>query len=326
MGRYRKFFLLLFAALSVLWITPELSAQVKNRIRYQWYAGRRYVYLYDVAAFYGMTVSRDGTRYVLSSKYSRLVFNINKRFGSINGTGVTYLFAPVLRRGLPFLSELDFSLVIDPVLRKNVLPRKRIKTIMIDPGHGGKDKGAPGPRGVWEKQVTLSMAKQLQTALRAKGYTVMMTRSTDRYPTLDDRVNMHARTRADLFVSIHCNASVVKSISGIETFAMTPAGAPSSSDTKASFVKGRGNNFDKQNYRLAYEIQRQLVARTGAVDRGVKHARFYVIKNVNCPAVLIETGFLSNLREGSSLLTARRQKATVDAIVAGILCYTAAVK
>ena len=97
----------------------------------------------------------------------------------------------------------------------------------------------------------------------------MMTRSTDRYPTLDDRVNMHARTRADLFVSIHCNASVVKSISGIETFAMTPAGAPSSSDTKASFVKGRGNNFDKQNYRLAYEIQRQLVARTGAVDRGV---------------------------------------------------------
>ena len=170
------------------------------------------------------------------------------------------------------------------------------------------------------------MAKQLQTALRAKGYTVMMTRSTDRYPTLDDRVNMHARTRADLFISIHCNASVVKSISGIETFAMTPVGAPSSSDTKASFVKGRGNNFDKQNYRLAYEIQRQLIARTGANDRGVKHARFYVIKNVNCPAVLIETGFLSNYREGSSLLTAKRQKATVDAIVAGILCYTAAVK
>lgn len=322
----RKLLFLLLALLPVFWFSPELSAQEKNRIRYQWNAGRRYVYLYDVAAFYGMTVSKDGNRYVLSSRYSRLVFTINKRFGSINGTGVTYLFAPVLRRGLPFISELDFSLVVDPVLRRNVLPRKRVRTIMIDPGHGGKDKGAPGPRGVWEKQIALSMAKQLQTALRAKGYTVMMTRSTDRYPTLEDRVNMHARTKADLFISIHCNASVIKSISGIETFAMTPVGAPSSSDTKASFVKGRGNNFDKQNYRLAYEIQRQLIARTGAADRGVKHARFYVIKNVNCPAVLIETGFLSNYREGNALLTSKRQKATVDAIVAGILCYTAAVK
>ena len=133
----RKFVFLLLAALSVLCFCPELPAQAKNRIRYQWSAGRRYVYLYDVAAFYGMTVSKDGNRYVLSSKYSRLVFNINKRFGSINGTGVTYLFAPVLRRGLPFISEMDFTRVLDPVLRKSVLPPKRIKTIMIDPGHGG---------------------------------------------------------------------------------------------------------------------------------------------------------------------------------------------
>lgn len=326
MSLKHQFLLFLFTALSILFFSPGLSAQTQNRIRSQWNAGRRYVYLYDVAAFYGMTVFRDGNRYALSSKYSRLVFNVNKRFGSINGTGVTYLFAPVLRRGLPFISEMDFSLVIDPVLRRNVLPRKRIRTIMIDPGHGGKDKGAPGPNGVWEKQVALSMALKLQAALRAKGYTVMMTRSTDRYPTLEDRVNMHARTKADLFISLHCNASVVKSISGIETFAMTPAGAPSSNDSKANFTKGPGNNFDKQNYRLAYEIQRQLVARTGAVDRGVKHARFYVIKNVNCPAVLIETGFLSNYKEGCSLLTWKRQKDTVDAIVSGILSYSAAVK
>ena len=153
-----------------------------------------------------------------------------------------------------------------------------------------------------------------------------MTRTGDRYPSLEDRVNMHAKARADLYLSIHCNASVVKSINGIETFVVTPAGAPSSSDSKSNFTRNKGNAFDRQNYRLAHEIQRQLIWKTGAEDRGVKHARFYVIKNVACPAVLIETGFLSNYREGSQLLTYRRQMATVNAIVDGIMRYVSATK
>jgi len=315
-------FILLFS-----FATPELPAQKNNQLRYQWYAGRRYVYLYDIANFYGLRMLRSGDRFSLvSDKGHRIVFNINKRYGSINGTAVTYLYAPVLRRGLPFIAETDFQKVLEPVLRSRTIPRKRIRTIMIDPGHGGKDKGAPGPRGIWEKQIALSIAKKLQAALRAKGYTVLMTRSGDRYPSLEDRVNMRAGTKADLFLSIHCNASVVKSISGIETFVVTPVGAPSSSDSKASFAKNPGNAFDSLNYRLGYEIQRQLVGRTGAVDRGVKHARFYVIRNVNCPAVLIETGFLSNYKEGNALQTAKRQQETVDAIVAGIQRFCSTVK
>ena len=315
--------LLLFSAAPV----PLAAQSVPGTIRSQWYAGRRYVSVSDIARFYGMTMTRsERSRYTLALRNARIVMTLNKRYGSLNGIAVTYLYAPALLGGHPFISELDFRNVIEPVMRNVTLPKRRIRTIMIDPGHGGKDNGAPGPNNIWEKQITLAISLKLRDALRAKGFNVIMTRSTDRYPSLENRVNMHAKTGADLFISIHCNASVVKSINGIETFALTPAGAPSSSDSKANFTRNPGNAYDRQNFRLAYEIQRQLVWKTGANDRGVKHARFYVIKNVACPAVLIETGFLSNYREGTQLLTWKRQQATVNAIVDGILQYVSATK
>lgn len=315
--------LLLFSAAPV----PLAAQSVPGTIRSQWYAGRRYVSVSDIARFYGMTMTRgERSRYTLALRNARIVMTLNKRYGSLNGIAVTYLYAPALLGGHPFISELDFRNVIEPVMRNVTLPKRRIRTIMIDPGHGGKDNGAPGPNNIWEKQITLAISLKLRDALRAKGFNVIMTRSTDRYPSLENRVNMHAKTGTDLFISIHCNASVVKSINGIETFALTPAGAPSSSDSKANFTRNPGNAYDRQNFRLAYEIQRQLVWKTGANDRGVKHARFYVIKNVACPAVLIETGFLSNYREGTQLLTWKRQQATVNAIVDGILQYVSATK
>ena len=322
----RLFPLLLLLLLST---APFLLAaqSVPRTIRSQWYAGRRYVSVSDVARFYGMPRARgEHNRFTLPLRNARLVCTLNRRYGSLNGIAVTYLYAPALLGGRPFISELDFKNVIEPAMRNVTLPKRRIRTIMIDPGHGGKDNGAPGPNRTWEKQITLALSLKLRNALKAKGFNVIMTRSTDRYPSLEDRVNMHAKTKADLFISVHCNASVVKSINGIETFALTPAGAPSSSDSKANFTRNPGNAYDRQNFRLAYEIQRQLVWKTGANDRGVKHARFYVIKNVACPAVLIETGFLSNYREGTQLLTWKRQQATVNAIVEGILQYASATR
>ena len=318
--------LFLILILLVCAVPQTLSAQgVPRSIRTQWYSGRRYLALADIARFYGMSMVRgENSRYTLSLRNARIVLTVNKRYGSLNGIAVTYLFAPVHLSGRPYVSELDFSKVIEPVMRNAVLPKKRIRSIMIDPGHGGQDNGAPGPNRSWEKQITLSISLKLRDALRARGFNVFMTRTGDRYPSLENRVNMHAKARTDLFLSIHCNASVVKSINGIETFVVTPAGAPSSSDTKSNFTRNPGNSFDRQNYRLAYEIQRQLIWKTGAEDRGVKHARFYVIKNVACPAVLIETGFLSNYREGTQLLTRKRQQETVNAIVDGILRYVSA--
>lgn len=322
----RKFILLmLFLSAAALWIPA--SAQTYRRIRGQTFQKRNYLYLYDIAGFYGLRIHRSGEVFTLTSgRGHRLVFNVKKRIGSINGTAVTYLFPPILKNGFPYISELDFRKVLEPALRSRTLPRRQVKTIMIDPGHGGKDKGAPGPGGVWEKQVTLAISKRLRKALLDKGFAVVMTRTGDRYPTLQDRVNMRGGAKADILLSIHCNASLQKNTSGIETFAATPSGAASSNDKKPSAAKNTGNAFDTLNYRLAYEIQRQLIYRTKSVDRGVKHARFYVIRNAVCPAVLIETGFLSNKKEGAELLTEKRQQEIVDAIVNGVLHFRNAVR
>ena len=294
---YRILFLIFLLFLAVPF---TLSAQsTPKTLRVQWFAGRRYVSLNDIARFYGMSMNmeRNG-RITLTLRNAKIVMTLNKRYGSLNGIAVTYLYAPAILGGRPCISELDFSKVIEPVMRNATLSKRKVRTIMIDPGHGGKDNGAPGANRVWEKHLTLAMSLRLRDALRAKGFNVIMTRANDRYPSLEDRVNMREKTKADLFISIHCNASVQKAINGIETYALTPAGAPSSGDSRANFTRNPGNPFDRHNYRLAYEIQRQLVWKTKANDRGVRHARFYVIKNVSCPAVLIETGYLSNAREG----------------------------
>lgn len=323
----RKIILVMLCFLTVLLSVPGHTAPANNKIRGQTYLNRSYLFLYDIAGFYGLKIHRSGDVFTLTSgRGHRLVFTMKKRAGSINGVNVTYLFAPVLRNGYPYISELDFRKVLEPALRSLTLPRKQVKTIMIDPGHGGKDKGAPGPNGIWEKHIALAISKRLQKALKAKGFAVFMTRSGDRYPSLQDRVNMRGGAKADLLLSIHCNASLQKNTTGIETFAATPVGAASSSDKKTSSVKTPGNDYDVLNYRLAYEIQRQLISKTKAVDRGVKHARFYVIKNASCPAVLIETGFLSNQQEGTALMTAKRQQDITDAIVNGVLRFCNAVK
>jgi N-acetylmuramoyl-L-alanine amidase len=170
------------------------------------------------------------------------------------------------------------------------------------------------------------MAKKLRAELLSKGYSVVMTRDDDKFPSLEDRANYCRKVKPDIYVSIHCNASRDQSVTGIETYCPTPAKAPSTGSSKPGYNAYSGNAFDKNNYRLAYEVQSALVEATKAVDKGVKHARFFVIKNASCPAILVETGFVSNPSEEMSLASGRRQAQTVSAIVSGIERYAKAVK
>ncbi len=301
------------------------AATQPNQIRFAWEGGRKYVYIKDLAAYYGLALkyTREGCE--ISSESCRVSFTFDKRFGSINGIVVSYLFPPFIRGGEPLLSEHDFFLVVDPVLRNKALPKQQVRVVMIDPGHGGTDNGAVG-RLYKEKDLTLVMAQKLKAALLAKGYSVIMTRDSDKFPSLQDRVDLCRRVKPDLFVSIHCNAAYDRSIYGVETYAATPMGAPSTSDSKPGYNQSSGNAFDKSSYRLAYEVQRELVGATKSEDRGVKHARFFVIKNAACPAILVETGFLSNSQEEASLSRQDRQSAIVSGIVSAIVKYAAAAK
>ena len=307
--------ILLLAALS-------LNAQY---IRYTKAYGKKYVYLKDVAKYYGMNIIKGKKGCELRSRYSRIVFTYQKRSANLNGVKFNFLHAPFVTKGEPVLSEMDFLSLLDPMLRKGALRHGKVKTVMIDPGHGGKDTGAIGTR-YREKNIVLQISRKLQNLLKARGYKVVMTRTGDTFPTLHQRSEICAKQRPDIFISIHCNAVGTKSVKGIETYCMTPAGAPSTADIKPSNKKEKGNSFDKNNARLALETQRHLLKNTKAYDRGIKHARFFVLKNASCPGILVETGFLSNSYEEKLLGSSAYQNKIAKGLADAITAYTNAVK
>jgi N-acetylmuramoyl-L-alanine amidase len=179
-------------------------------------------------------------------------------------------------------------------------PLARLK-IVVDAGHGGKDIGASG-FGVYEKNVTLAIALKLQPKLEAAGAAVVMTRESDTYPTLDDRVNIANSQHANSFVSIHCNSSTSPAPNGSETYWNSVYSGP-------------------QSQALAQSIQNQLVNYMGTVNRGVKEDDFRVIKATTMPSVLVETGFISNALDNFKLDNPTYQENAAQAIYIGILNY-----
>jgi N-acetylmuramoyl-L-alanine amidase len=200
-----------------------------------------------------------------------------------------------------------------------------LKTVLIDTGHGRRDNGAVGAR-YKEKNLVLQLGKYLKRALLTKGFKVIMSRESDTFLSLKERAALAAKLKPDIFISLHCNAAKSKSASGIETFCVTPAGEASSSDSSPQNINLLGNKHNKENARLAFEIQKNLIRSTRAKDRGVKFARFFVLKNINCPGVLVETGFLSNNAEEKRLGYKSYQTKIVNGLLNGILAYRRATK
>ncbi len=189
-----------------------------------------------------------------------------------------------------------------------------VHKIVLDPGHGGKDPGAVGPRGLKEKDVTLALAKKVKPLLEEQGYTVLMTRDSDVFVQLHERTAFANQNKADLFISIHTNASHSRSVRGIETYFLGVAKSREASETamlenaisqqalsdleKILLDLTRTSNL-KQSSVLAESIQENLFGGLAAKYRGlrnlgVKQASFYVLIGAQMPAVLIETSFISN--------------------------------
>ncbi len=306
--------------------TETAKTETKARpIRYIYHGGLRYVLLYDVADFYKLSsyYTKDGV--VLYSAAKRIKMYYKSRLGSINGTAVYFLKPMLYLNKQPYITEYDFLKVIDSAIRKKMAKRHKLRTIMLDPGHGGKDAGAPGPV-LSEKQINLLIAQKMKKSLEILGFKVIMTRNGDTFPSLAERSAMCKKYKPDLYISIHCNASGTKSVDGIETYLLTPPKAASTADTNPQSAVYTGNSWDSNNYRLAYEIQRGLLKFTKANDRGVRHARFAVLKHATAPAVLIECGFLSNNAEGKKLATNEQQNKIVAGILNGIARYAATLR
>jgi N-acetylmuramoyl-L-alanine amidase len=185
------------------------------------------------------------------------------------------------------ISAVSASAFISPVVKK-VQPE--IRRILIDPGHGGRDNGAVSVHRVKEKDLNLLLAHSVANELRRAGFEVFLTRSDDRYLTLDERPEMIRRYQADLFVSIHHNSAGNPGAAGLEIFVLNPQ-------------TPEEENLTARSIYTAFLLYKDLYPANTFPGRGVKAARFKVLRQASCPAILVEAGFLSHPAESALLGT-----------------------
>ncbi len=292
----------------------------ESRIRYTNVAGARYLFLSDVADFYSLTYETGSDWAKLSSRWSQLKFRAKRRKAQINGVAVHLALAPAKWKNNILLSRADFLYTLDPLLRPSFQAQKSVKHIVLDPGHGGKDKGTSGKHLI-EKELVLDIAELAKNRLQRKGYEVQLTRKTDKKVRLKKRSKLSRRYDADLFISIHANNAANEGVSGIETFILPPSNTPSTHNYDKLRNDYPAHDFNRSNACVAYSLQQHLIEATGADDRGVKRANFSVLRHAVSPAALVEVGFLSNPQEEQQLRRKSYRKKLANGIVQGVRRY-----
>ncbi|WP_404404974.1 N-acetylmuramoyl-L-alanine amidase [Jeotgalibacillus malaysiensis] len=177
------------------------------------------------------------------------------------------------------------------------------RIIVLDAGHGASDPGAVS-NGYTEKAINLEVSRRVEAKLKAAGANVKMTRTGDTFPSLQDRVDFAYKNYGEIFVSIHANAIGSSTVSGAETF-----------------YDVQYNDNTTESYHLANEVQKEIVARAGMRDRGVKTEAFYVLRNQNIPAILVELGFMTNPADLAKLTSSRYMEIYAEAVYQGIVDY-----
>ncbi len=271
---------------------------------------------------------RSSERYVTRGGVS-LYADYSKDFILVDGMKVMLDDATGSQRGHLTLSRRDYDKVFVPLFWE--LPKDPVRRIVLDPGHGGKDTGkVSGTFKYYEKAATLDTAARLKILLEKQGFEVVFTRTKDIFVELDERQALAARVQADVFISLHYNSGPTgdTTADGIETYCLTPAGQRSTNAGKAKSTTGAepGNRFDAGNLALAWSVQRRMVKTTGADDRGVRRARFAVLRDLTCTGILIEGGFMSNRREAGLIADGAYRQKIAEAIAAGIVDYAIRVR
>lgn len=281
-----------------------------------------YVRLNQWASAWGLQLRWDKKTGLveLSKPGTRLSFQANSRKARVNNQTIL-LSLPLLVRGDNVLiSAVDTQTTFEPLLS----PRpgaSAIRTICLDPGHGGRDTGKIDRYNL-EKKFTLLLAKEVAARLKTNGINIVMTRTTDQTLDLSQRPAFARQKGADLFVSLHYNAAS-SGVRGVEVYCLSPAGVASSNDGggRAARESAPGNINNSRNILLASELQRNILKSTGLEDRGLKRARFEVLREARMPAVLIEGGFMTDSMDASKIYDAAFRKKMAQAIVDGIISY-----
>ena len=309
--------------LCALWliIAGDLSAAVEWKVIK--IGGRDFLTVDNIAAFYGFPQPAvEGRNIHLRNDRSDLVFTLDSREMMVNGVRNWLSFPVFVHNDKVVVSRIDLAKTLEPQLRPNMIGNlPRVQTIVLDPGHGGFDKGAVSSYG-YEKDYALDVARQLRPLLQAKGFRVLMTRENDVFVPLEMRAHIANETQDSIFVSLHFNATDHDpAATGFEIYSLTPRGAPSTYEdnlTLASVNIQNGTGEDTASISLSTCIYHALVGQVGEFDRGVKRARFAVLRLTKIPAVLVEGGFLTERGESRLIASSEWRHKLADAICSGI--------
>lgn len=287
-----------------------------------WIALQRWARANHAGTVTNLPSSSASQTFALMTPGGVLVLRSGSVLAEWRGLQVRLGFAPQVVGNQLFIHTLDLQKNLIPLI--GPAPAFAPRTLVIDAGHGGKDSGTLSAMpGKMEKDYALDWARRLESLMEAAGWQVFLTRTNDIFLTLQERVEFAERQKADLFVSLHFNATGGREHSGIETYCLTPRGMQSSvtrdyEDNSSLFFPN--NRFDSQNLQLAVRVHREVVAAAGSQDRGVRRARFQtVLRGQNRPAILVEGGYLSNPREAARINTPEHRQKLAEAVAKALL-------
>lgn len=316
--------------LAVWFLLAVFSASAWAEWNVVTHEGRRHVPISDVARFYSMKLSTSGERAFRLVGGGR---TMEGRAGTqevlIDGVKYVLCFPISMNQGRPILSAMDVTKIIEPILRPGKIQNAtQVRTVILDPGHGGHDSGAVGPLGR-EKDFALDVARRAKPLLEQRGFRVLMTRSKDTFIPLEKRSAYANKHNDAIFISIHFNSSKTGAASGIETFALAPRGVPSMGEERVTVNAVRqypGHTRDAENILLATAIHSSKLRYCPLPDRGVKRARFHVIRQTSIPSVLIEGGFMNHPLDARMIASAAFRQRLAMALTDGVVRFQRAVR
>lgn len=299
---------------------------------YDWetatFRGREYVTLKSFCGFYGFTYQAPSGNDRFTSRSAKHSVSLKIGNSDMYLDGVHYVLSFPVEGGDHdwLISRMDVIKLFDPILRPTEISgRHSIRGVVIDAGHGGSDNGAQSRLGA-EKNYTLDTAFKLEKILRAAGLKTVLVRRTDTFVDLYERAHIASLYPDYAFVSIHFNSATPEA-RGLETYCLSPRGAASTSSnyvTRSDIQKLPGNDDDQLNILLASMVHSEIIKLNpgdSSMDRGVKRARFVVIKQNQLPAILVEGGFVSNRMESARVNKDDYRQSLAQSIARGVIRF-----
>ncbi len=285
------------------------------------FQGAEYLSLEELRSLYKFTTAKHDRKagtHTVGNGTPVLVFGPGERELGVHGFHCE-LSRPLRQddRGELHVSKMDMVKLIDPLLRPTYITRRQeLKTIVLDPGHGGHDVGTQANQ-LREADHCLSFARQLAALLRERGYEVVLTREDNQYLSDHQRIERANKHPGAILVSLHLNNGR-SDLHGIETYTLAPVGETHSPRP--------GNAHDEANAALAFALHASLITHSGARDGGLHRSHYSMLSSVRCPAVMLELGYATHAEEAAALTTEPYRSALATAIADGLDTYARALK